>query len=241
MAYRSSATAKSDTSATITATPAGVVANDILIGAITNDGLTASFTNPSGWTNGATLDLATGDTQQLHYAYKVATGTDAFGFGCTQSWLVLQVTAHSGRDTASPFSTAAVSTDQGAAAIASGGTTSITGITASAGDDIVVMVVTDAKVSGDLWASAPPTNYTERQDDATTNWSSLSTNTRDNVSAGATGSLVTTLTRTAGTGTTGYGAWVFALKQAAGSVALSAATAINLLATTVTPQVVVTY
>src|SRR4029077_20717631 len=69
----------------------------------------------------------------------------------------------------------------------------------------------DITVGTDTWSfTAVPANYTQRQNtDNAFNVATLAT--RDSVFSGATGTLSLTLTRSAGTGTSGWGIFVIAL------------------------------
>jgi hypothetical protein len=83
-------------------------------------------------------------------------------------------------------------------------TVSHTGLTAATGDDIAVFMQLDQTVQIDDWSSSQISSYTEQQDDTTEAWITVAFDTRDNVSAGATGALSCTATRGAGTGNAGW-------------------------------------
>jgi hypothetical protein len=218
MAYRSSAKASSSSGGTLTATPAGVAAHDYLAGIYTADG-TRTVTVPTGWSTATSLDQASPDGQTTRFSSKSdATGTDSFGWGTSDGVNIACINgAWSGRDNATPHSTTPVSTintSANASAIAA----SFTGITATANDDIALFKATDQDAAAARWTFSPPTNYTEQQDGIAVDWvSGLALDTRDAVSAGATGALASTITLGAGTGNAGYAGIVVAIKAAAGA------------------------
>lgn len=221
MAFRSSAKASSSSGGTITATPTGVQAHDYLGATYVVDSNSPTLSVPSGWTNDTSNFWGSGgpDGGLQFFAFKAdATGTDAFGFSDTSGTASnsLITAAWSGRNNATPHSTARVKTVDGTSN-ASPISATITGITASANDDIAVWMATDQTVAAARWTFSPITGYTEQQDGVATDWvSGIALDTRDNVSAGATGSFATTITRASGTGNAGFGGIVVAIKAAAG-------------------------
>lgn len=217
MAYRSAASASSTSGGTLTATPAGVAAHDYLAGIYTADG-SRTVTVPSGWNTAINIDQASPDGQTTRFSDKNdATGSDNFGWGTSDGVNIACINAAwSGRDNTTPRSTTPVSTTN-TSANASPISCSFTGITASNNDDIALFKITDQDAAAARWNFAPPTNYTERVDGVAVDWvSGIALDTRDNVSAGATGSLASTATRTSGTGNAGYAGIVVAIKAAAG-------------------------
>lgn len=229
MAYRSSNKATSSTGGVITATPAGVTAHDYLGATYLVDSNTATLTAPSGWTNDSSNLWGSGapDGGQQFFAFKAdASGTDAFGFtdstGNTSNAVI--AAAWSGRDNASPHSAARVKTLNTTSNVSPISAT-ITGITASASDDIAVWLATDQTVAGGRWTFSTIATYTERQDGVATDWvSGIALDTLDNASAGATGNFSTTITRDSGTGNSGYAGIVVAIKAAAGGAATTRGT-----------------
>lgn len=217
MAFRSSAKASSAAGGTITATPAGVAAHDYLAGFYTADG-SRTITVPTGWNTAINLDQASPDGQSTRWSDKNdATGTDSFGWGTTDGVNVACINgAWSGRDNTTPRSTTPVSTIN-TTGNASPVSASFTGITATVNDDIAVFMGTDQDAAAARWTFSTITNYTEREDGIAVDWiSGLALDTRDAVSAGATGSLASTITRGVGTGNAGYAGIVIAIKAAAG-------------------------
>lgn len=219
MALRSSAVAFSASGA-ITATPSGVQVDDYLGGWFLTDNATNTLVPPSGWTQRASIVWPAGspDGGQQFYADKIATGSDSFQFSDTSNPAArtLFCGAWSGRDTASPRSTAPVTTlntTSNASAISA----TINGITASLGDDIAIGLGTDQTLAAGRWTFSTIAGYTERQDGVNNDWTSgAGLQTQDNVVAGATGNFSVTITNSA-TGNAGYGGIVVAIK--AGAVA----------------------
>jgi hypothetical protein len=215
MAYRSSASASSAAGGTITATPPGVQAHDYLAGFYTADG-SRTITQPTGWSTQINLDQVSPDGQSTRFSDKFdATGSDAFGWGTTDGVNVaVENAAWSGRDNTTPRSATPVSTIN-TTANASPISASLTGITAQNGDDIGVFMATDQDAAAARWTFSQITNYIERIDGIAVDWiSGLALDTRDAVSAGATGALASTITRGAGTGNAGYSGIVIAIKAA---------------------------
>jgi hypothetical protein len=216
MAYRSSSSTSFTGTTVLTATaPAGVVAADRLLAAITQDSAASAFTPATGWTSISNGDQASPDGQSTElFEKKNATGSDSYNFVTDNNTrdAIVQVVALSGRDNvaAATFSNT-TNTTSNATPIS----VSMTGVTAVLGDDIVVYVSLDQTVTGDTWSFTPPASYTERHDVTVAEWSHLTTATQDSVSAGATGALALTATRLTGSGNAGYGGWVVAVPVAA--------------------------
>lgn len=218
MAYRSSASAKSDTGGNLTATPAGVQANDYLGGFWTQDANPGAPTYPTGWTQRADASLSSPDGQDAFYADKVAAGGDSFAFTTAAGNANMLITAAwSGRDTTAPRTFVQPTTN--GSSNASPVSAAAAGGTAVAGDDLAAFFASDQTVGSDVWVFDPPTSpgtFTERVDDHTTDWTAATLATLDNVSAGATGNITSTITRSSGTGNAGWRAVIVAIKAAAG-------------------------
>lgn len=221
MAYRSSASATVIGGSTnILATPAGVAVHDYLGALYCDDGAGGGYTVATGWTERVNNDLAAPDGQTIRYVDKLdATGSDSFTFntGTGGGHGSLITAAWSGRDNTTPRSTTPVSTNN-TSSNTSPISISATGITATANDDIAVWSNLDQQTGGDTWGYSAATNYTERQDIGGGDWAASSQlQTRDNVSAGATGALTYTATRATGSSNAGYGVIVVAIKAAGGA------------------------
>lgn len=225
MAFRSSAKANA-TSGSVTATPPSVVAGDLLIAHFNHD--SGSNPTPSGWTL-IDSDTYFPDGQVGAIYYRVATGTDSFTFSSDTGFgMALTVSAYSGRDTSSPFSATAVKTVN-SSNNSSPVSVSMSGITASAGDDIVVVCGGDQPSDVARWSASTISSYTLRQNQVNEDYcSAITLQTRDNVSAGATGSLAFTFTRTGGSDGLGYLGWVLALKAGAGGITATASDSVSL-------------
>jgi hypothetical protein len=214
MAFRSSATAKSNSGGNLTATPAGVQAGDYLGAGYASDNAGGTDTpTSSGWTQRSSADLAasTPDGQTVRWLDKVAAGGDSFTF--TNSSVnpnILMTGAWSGRSGARTAIQSSVQTLAQTPPI----TAVVTGVTAVAGDDIVLFMSTDQQAGPDQWTYTPPSLYTEQQDDTNASWCGATLDTRDNVSAGATGNLTVTITRASGSNNAGWGAIVVAIAVA---------------------------
>ena len=213
MAFRSSANAHAASDSTsITATPAGVAVNDILYAWYSSDGV-ATVTQ-TGWTQLSIADN-TLDNQTTRLFRRVATGTDNFTFsGDFGNGHNLVVAAFSGRNTSTPESTTSIITIDNVGRATGFGAT-VTGITASQGDDICIFKQLDVDAVGTTGSWSQVTNYTEQQDVVGNSNFTTGTalDTRDNVNAGATGNFSTTLTISAGS--TAWSAVVVAVKAAA--------------------------
>ena len=133
------------------------------------------------------------------------------GSGVDQT--VLVTACWSGRHATTPRTTSATTpfTTQQTSPIS----LSATGVSAAANDDIAVWSFVDQNTGTDRWSSSAISLYTQRQNTFALDFDShLGLQTRDAVSAGATGSLAMTLTRTTGTDTSGRAAAVFAIAAA---------------------------
>ena len=225
MAFRSSALATSNTGGgTLTATPAGVAANDYLGGYFVMDASSGDVT-PTGWTNRVTVNNEGPDTQGYQYCDKIAAGGDSFttqtldGRSC--SWFTA---AWSGRDTAAPrndLQNAAKNTSTASPITIStaGATSGTVGVTASAGDDIAFFSNLDQQGQTDVWGyDNDLTGYTERQD-SNHDWMTACLYTKDNVSGGGEGGLSITSTRSSGASGAGWSTVIIAIKAAAGAAA----------------------
>jgi hypothetical protein len=226
MAFRSSAKANASTAGNLSATPSGVAAHDVLAGLFVSDSALGSvvITPPTGWEASETVGLSGPDSHQGDWSYKKdASGTDSFQWNQNIGGAMAVVNAAwSGRDNTTPLSTAVVTTSD----INSNTTpvsASFNGITASASDDLAAFKFGDQTVGADRWNWSAIAGFTEREDGVNEDWvSPIALDTQDNVSAGATGSLATTITRTSGSGNVGYGGFVVAFKVAAGGDTLFA-------------------
>jgi hypothetical protein len=218
VAYLDSTSATGNTTTPNVAVPTGVAAGDIVILAATIDSTTAAF-DTGDWPTGFT-ELAearpTADTQQIAVGWKRLTGADAgsYTFGAVDSgarpW-VCQAFAFTGRHATDPpvISTSAVNNTANASPV----TITANGVTAVAGDDLLMISGPDVTSDNGGNGHTAPASYTERED-AELSWSNLAGFSRDNVSAGATGTVSATFVTSAGN--SGWAAWLVRIPAAAG-------------------------
>jgi hypothetical protein len=222
MAYRDSTSNTGNSTTPSVAVPAGVAANDIVIitiGFDTTGGAVDPGDLPTGFVELGESTALTTDGHTLWVGYKRLTGSDAgtytFGsIGAANDW-VCQAFAFSGRHTTNPPVTSTLATNN---TPANDPTVTSNGVTAVAGDDLLWVVLPDKTTQG-ACSMVAPTNFTEAED-ATFGWSAAYGAYRNNVSAGATGSVSAVLT-TNGTDTAGWGTWLIRIPAAAGAAASS--------------------
>jgi hypothetical protein len=166
--------------------------------------------------------MSTLDGSTQFYADKDdATGSDAFGFADNAAGnnKALITAAWSGRNNSAPRSATPVTTGNSASNTSPISAT-ITGITAVSGDDIGIGLGTDELASA-RWTESTITNYTSQVNGVALDFvSGAGLQTRDNVSAGATGNFSVTITRNSGTGNSGYCGIVVAIAAAAAGGAI---------------------
>lgn len=217
MAYRDSTTASGTSATPSVAVPAGVQTNDIIILVCTQDGTTAVFQPadyPTGFTELFQVTL-TLDGQVVAVAWKRTTGADSgsytFGdIGVGTGLWICQAVAFSGRDTGNPpVGTQATSN----AANTSPVSINATGVTALLGDDLCWISAPDVTVDLSGTGHTAPASFIEREDDELS-FDNLSIATRDNVAAGATGTVTGTFTMTSGT--SGWAAYLIRIPAAGG-------------------------
>lgn len=213
MAYRSSSINGANTSTAPTvAVPSGVATNDIILLLCGFDQPTATFSGkwPSGFTQLDEQTISAPDGQQVGIAWKRTTGADSGSYTLTASpsnnaasrdW-VLIAAAFSGRDVVQTpvASTAAVNTTANTSPV----TVTANGLTAVAGDDLAWLCGPDMS-GAETTVFTAPTSYTLQQ---TTDqgFTTAAAATRDNVSAGATGSVSGSFTLSAGDA--GWAVWL---------------------------------
>lgn len=212
MAYIDSTTGSTDTDFPSTAVPVGAQADDIVILVAAIDNATGIAFETGDWPTGFTeLGEAalTGDGQTFAVGWKRLTGADAgsYTFGDIQNGAagtndtIAQAYLFRGRHLTNPPVISTIATNN--AANTSPVSITANGVTALDGDDLLMISVPDVR-TGDIGnGHTQPTNYTERED-AENNWTNLAGFTRDNVSAGATGSITATFAITGAS--SGWGA-----------------------------------
>ena len=202
MAYRDSTSNSGSSDTPNVAVPTGVAADDIVILAATMDNSTVTIDAadwPTGFTELAETAL-TLDGQRCTAGWKRLTGADSgsytFGsWGGAHSW-ICQAYAYSGRDTTAPpvASTIAVNNTGNSSPV----TITANGLTAVAGDDLLMLAWPDVNTNNAGTGMSAPTSYTERED-AESGFNNAAGFDRENVSAGATGDISCTLTLASGT------------------------------------------
>lgn len=219
MAYRSSrANGGGGTDTPTVTAPLGVQADDIVILIAASDSPSASFTGtwPTGFTQFFDDDLASPDGQSVGIAWKRLTGADTSytltSIGSSNDWAIVAV-AFSGRSTSSdPVCVHATNTSSNTSPVSATAPT----LTAVAGDDLLFAVGFDTSAGGIANNSTtPPSGYTEQQDEpSASGWAVIEAATKDNVSAGATGSVSSSTTLTSGVA--GWAAYHVRIPAAAG-------------------------
>lgn len=216
MAYRDSTSATGNNSTPSVGVPAGVQANDIVIIAISYDMQTAAVDPgdlPSGFTELDETDI-TADGHTGWIGWKRLTGADSgtydFGSVGTAADWVCQAFAFSGRHLSNPPVASTVNVQN--TAQSSPVTVTANQVTALDEDDLLWISVPDVTSSGAGNGHTAPTNYTE-QEDAENLWANLSGAVRENVSAGATGSISGTFNLSQDTA--GWAAWLIRIPKAA--------------------------
>lgn len=186
---------------------------------VDRDGQTVTPPVTHTWQVSVTCDLSGPDAQTFRSFWRIADGTE----GATQKWtssstgrgVVMAIASLSGRAASSPinFATATPNTSANTSPIS----ISAASGTAIAGDDILAFCMTDNTAPSEVWDFSTPSTFTSLfavvNDDA---WSFRAFK-KENVSAGAFGSIATTATRSVGSNTAGWGAIVIAVKLAGGA------------------------
>jgi hypothetical protein len=199
----------------LTATnPSGGSGQLIILAWVNGGGSGATITWPSGFTEFANGSIAAPDARTFKAAYKYDAGSEPGTYNVVSSigdeHCILMAGAWSGRSGAPVAQTSSLTT-----AATSVITINATGVTAVAGDDLV-WLATQAPLGSEIWAFAPPSSpaFTERQERAASSYVAGEMSTRDNVSAGATGTLDGTMT--SGSDQAGWAAIVVRIPAAAG-------------------------
>jgi hypothetical protein len=229
VAYRSISSNQGNTTpanfSITTSVPAGVQDNDILLLVFTIDLVSGTVTSwPAGFTQiyFTTVPAPPGDGQAMGVAWKRASGesgtyTISMGNGSgSQDWLC-QCVAFSGRVTSGSPVTASSNSIQNTPQSSPVSIDAST-ITAATGDDLCWISLPDVTATGIGNGHTAPTNFTERsdQEDTLGGWSNLSVATRNNVSAGATGTVSGQFALTSGTAA--WRAFLIALAASGGTV-----------------------
>jgi hypothetical protein len=220
MALRSASTQATGNGTSVSiAKPSGVAAGDIVIFLVSTDVSGKTSSTPTGFTAFSDNGQASPDGHSNFAFWRRFDGGEGATIDCTiggggDDWTADAI-AFSGRH-ASNDPVAALTTPN-TSANSSPVSVALTGVTAVDGDDIVAWSSLDKTSSAVSWTQTPPTNYTEATD-GNLNWVAASLAYRENVSAGATGSL--TFTATGGGGQSGYAGYVIRIPAASGTPAV---------------------
>lgn len=219
MAFRSSNTASTTGTTALTGNaPAGVASGDRLYALVTQDSTVGSFTPATDWTSlGTANNTLDGQTSEL-FEKKNATGSDAYNFvssGTTSA--VILTAAFSGRDTsAAAVVQSTINNSNNATPISVG----LTGVTATNLADLLWASQLDQVAGTDVWGYSALTSFTERQDTTNGDFTTASIWTQDAVSAGATGTLTGTATRSSGTSGAAWSGFVVSIPKLAAAPAI---------------------
>lgn len=183
---------------------------------VKDSGGAITVTPPAGWTLIDTVITANSTFPKWMQLYKkISTGAE----GASSSWDIVSNAAGgaiaaswSGRSGAITFETQTLNNSQNASPI----TLAAASGSALAGDDVAYFIEV-AKSAQEDWTLGAPATFTNRVAVGTFNWVSTQLATKDNVGAGAIGTLAGTETVT-GSGTGGWSTFVVSMtKAAAGS------------------------
>lgn len=217
MAFRSSTKLNGSSATLSVAVPSGAAINDIAI-------IKMEFADirdmtgllPSGF---AVLNVSTGfgtwvGASAYCEAWKRLSAADSGSYTLsaldTSNMWVMTCELYSGRDTGNPPTCGTWGPSGG---VSTGGSFTAAGVTALAGDDLSYGVGIDWNSSQADVTWTPSSGFTEAQSYSTASWAVLSTHYKQNVGAGATGSITATATWSGGTGS--YGASLIRIPAAA--------------------------
>lgn len=197
MAYRDSTTASGASATPSVAVPAGVAIGDIVILACATDASAADFQAadwPTGFTELEDSNI-TADGQSFGIAWKRLTAADSGSYtlgniGASADW-VCQAFAFSGRHATDPPVVGAPSIDSTLSNTPQA--PSANGVTAVDGDDLLWICAPDVDSSGGYTAGTLPGTYSAAEDTENA-WTTLFAGYKNNVSAGATGSVAGSFT-----------------------------------------------
>lgn len=200
MAYRDSTSGSDADGSTFSVTVPSVAENDIVLIVTSQDNSSSPTHAVTGFTQLDTITV-TLDGQRVSLFWRRASASEGSSYSGTStnaaelSWIC---GTWSGRDTGNPPVHNTSSENSGAASPVS---VTNTGLTALDGDDLAYFGCPDVDTINVGNGFAAPTNFTERQDviDGAGGWVNLTLASRDNVSAGVTGSITGTLTLSGGT------------------------------------------
>lgn len=213
MALRSTS---SSTSSLTVPVPASAAIDDIAIIVATVDTAAAVFETadwPAGFAELAQADV-TRDGQTCAVGWKRLTAADSgiYTFGSPGASIgIIHCLLFSGRHATDPPVVSSNAIDN--TALTDPVSIVANGVTAVAGDDLVWISVPDVTASGAGNGHAVPSGYTEQLDTENA-FHNMCSATKENVSAGATGTQTGTFSITSGT--SGYAAWTVRIPSTGG-------------------------
>lgn len=214
-AFRDAVVTRVTASTSIVANVPTTSTGDYVCAIVTHDIISAT-TPPAGWTErttGADLSAPDGQTIRFFDLDGGAPGSPPSTYTWTQvdardSSVI--IASFSGRSLVRTFATVTTNTSANTSPISA----SFTGGTAAAGDDLLIIAALDERTQADTWSYGLPTGspgtFVSRINDEFS-WSAVLLATIDNIGAGATGSIATTISLTSGSDVAGYGGFVVSL------------------------------
>jgi hypothetical protein len=220
MAFRTANIATGESTSPAVAST-GVVSGDIVLLRYCMDQADRTPTWPTGFTQLGIVNLTGADGGHCAFAWKRAGGSEPGTYTITTNavstpdW-VCQCSIYSGRHATDPPVASTLSESDPAGGAASPITATANGVTAVGADDLDYWVGPDYQPTG-AWNvyTAPSTYTTPANGTGEIQFAALGTSYKENVSAGATGSVAGSFTLTSGTA--GYGAWVTRIPAVAGA------------------------
>ena len=181
--------------------PAGLAAGDRLLAWIVQD-TAGTHSGPSGegWTKIADANNVSPADGQVCTVWekKVATGSETFAFTSSiNKRAVIQIVALTGRH-ATSAAIVSTPTITNTLALTTPASIALTGLTANSGDDILWFGQMDQTVGADAYSFSALSGFTNLKNVANGDWISSAIFAKENVAAGATGTLTATATRTSG-------------------------------------------
>jgi hypothetical protein len=216
VAHRSTSSGVGSSATPSVPAPAGVQAGDIIIVKVNIDAVSAAFDPvdlPTGFTEFDEFDT-TFDGQTHWIGWKRTTGADTGSYtfgsvGTAGDWVAI-ASAYSGRHATNP---PVISTRATGNATSSPASVAANGVTAVLGDDLEWVSSADVNANGSGNGNTPPSTFTEPTNgDVENAWANLGCAYKENVSAGATGTITGQFAFTAATD---WVAWLVRIPAAA--------------------------
>lgn len=195
----------------------GHATGDLILLVLNLDGKTGTVTWPTGFTQIVLGVLTAPDGETIGIAYKFDSGSEPTTYTVTHTYgtfdSILSCTAWQNVDTTAPYILSTVA--QNLANNASPITLALTGLTAVSGDALLLLGSIDSVTGSDTWSAATVSGYTTLQNQSYI-WANGFIQYQESLSAGATGTINVTSTRTVGTATAGWIGYQLAFHKAAG-------------------------